>query len=208
MNRREMTRLLAVAGIGLAGGIGLDVFRTSGTRCALLITRDPDGDLERVRTALGLSGRGLRVEMWPVSPSSQDLTLVVDGRILDPVSATGVAPRIRALALALRSRRSAGTTLLSVADASPRAAGAVVLSRDGVVWDRLDLNRRYARIEMPVAQGLLVARLENRQLAIIEAPCRHRLCQRMGARSTGNLVCAPNHFLASIGGTELDAISA
>ena len=196
MTRRQALRMLGFGGLSLAGGATLAALRGTPAASYFLLTGDPDRDLSLLRRAAGLIATRTRVDLWPVRNATQDLTLVRNGSVLDPV-APGPDAGLRDLALQLRTRREPATMLMSVTGQPQTEDAMVVIARDGVVWDRLDGRRHYDRIEVPVAQGTAVLRLSDRHLTMVEAPCRHKLCQKMSAGGAGRIICAPNRLMAT-----------
>jgi len=92
----------------------------------------------------------------------------------------------------------------------PRAKD-VWISVNGRPLGFYPLNKdRTIRVQGPI--GTTVIRIHNGQAAIIEAPCAHKLCQKMGPiPARGDvMICIPNRIVVEIKhrkGRETDAIT-
>ena len=98
---------------------------------------------------------------------------------------------------AFRLTKSQGTDIWISVDGRP--VGFYPLNED-----------RTIKVKGPI--GITVVRIHNGQAAIIEAPCPHKLCQKMGPiPSHGDvMICIPNRIIVEIKGgkgRETDAIT-
>jgi hypothetical protein len=205
MTRRDVLRLLPLAGLGLwAGGAS----RSSASPAYFLLTDDPDGDLWRLIRSDGRSAAPASVTRTPVGPSAQDLTLLVDGAAVDPIRQR-VPPAVARLAHAMRGRQSPAHTLLAIEPHAADLGGDILFEVDGVAVERIPVDQKYSRIEIAGVQGRNVFRLEGGRLSVVDTSCRHELCRRMGAQSSGRIICAPNRLVATLPGRAplIDAIT-
>ena len=95
---------------------------------------------------------------------------------------------------------------------APSDAAHVLLVRGDSGGERVLDARRDADVEVQGPLGRTLVRLRGGEAWIESAPCRNRLCQRMGrVRGPGrSLVCVPNRVLvrfASGPGSEVDTIT-
>ena len=185
-----MLALLGAGGAAAAFGLRGSPESNAGY---FLLTDDPDGDLMRLRRLVRLSD--VSVSSSLVSAVGQDLTIFSNGRLLDPVTHGGLAD----LALMMRGRSGPATCLLQVeaASAEPRV---LTIQCEGNVHEVISLDRSYRRIEVPGPAGRTVLRLDEGVLSVTEASCRHENCLKLGARSHGRIICAPNKLVATLPG--------
>jgi hypothetical protein len=82
----------------------------------------------------------------------------------------------------------------------------VSVSVDGNLLYRLPINTdKSVTIDGPIGRTTIV--IQNRNVWIVDAPCPHKTCMRMGKIRFGRetIVCIPNRLLIRIeGGSDLD----
>ena len=210
MNRRQVLKILSATGVGaLAAGIGL--FETAEASPTLFfVTNDVRGDLMRLSRIFGVRAfNRSTVATTAIQPAAQDLSLIADGRLIDPSVDVDIPAPLRQFAFDIRKRTTPGQYLVSVSPKSPEPKNKVVIELDGKVFDELPLDAEYRRIEVPGAMGTTVLALNGGQVAVTHASCKHGLCKKVGAQSTGHIVCAPNRLVVRMPSapTLLDAIS-
>jgi hypothetical protein len=158
------------------------------------LTDQPGKDLDK----LGIPG-GHSVDVRPVRACSQDLSVIADGRIVDPIADASVPPVYKDLALELRGRREPGNSIVSV-ESSADADGYLVIESEGRVVERIDLMGTFDDISVVGPVGRTTFRLANGVVSIEKASCRHQNCLRMGGIQAGRIICAPNRLVARVGG--------
>ncbi len=205
MKRREVLKIISLAGAaGLLGGVGWLWPRSA--RAWVLITDRPRLDIARLRRALGRSAKALELHYAPVEAASQDVTLIRHGRVIDPSEETTVPEGIVHLVAEMRRRSAPGHTMVilqtPVSDPAPRADVRV----DGTLLLQLDPKKNYNRIEVPGRVGKTVLKWRDGRIQVVEAGCRHKLCQKMGAMEQGQLICAPNRLLVTLPPLPYDAL--
>lgn len=210
MNRRQLLKVLSATGAGaLAAGLG--IFNPAEASPTLFfVTHDVRGDLMRMSQIVG--GRDFdrrQIEATAIQPASQDLSLIMDGRLVDPSTGLHTPALLKEFASELRRRTVPGQYLVSITPRRQESNNRIVIERDGVVFDELPLETDYRRIEVPGVMGKTVLTLGGGQLAVTHASCRHGLCKKVGPQSAGHIVCAPNRLVVRMPSAPsiLDAIS-
>jgi hypothetical protein len=208
MNRREALRLLPLAGLAIWSG--WQPGRPLPAMACYMVSNAPQADIDMLMRLPGFAGvRGLEITTRSMAPAAQDLTLIRGGEAVDPVQDPAVPPALAAFARSVRERPGHGHRLIAI-EQGRRAPGDLVrFEVNGVVQDQVALDRNYARIAIAGAAGRTVFRLENRELTVIEASCRHELCRKVRAQGTGRIICAPNRLVATLppGAGGVDAIT-
>lgn len=199
MTRRELLKTISVLGTGaVAAGAWVQMHATA-RASYVAVTAAPGVDLAHLQRLAGFDAHpAMHVSVLPIEPAAQDLTLLVDGRLLDPTQPHAGAGTLAGFAAELRRRREPGRFLLTVEPARPAGEGVVRFEVDGVLHDQVGLDRDYRRIEVPGAMGTTVFRVEKGRVSVVEASCRHALCRKTGPCASGRIVCAPNRLVATL----------
>lgn len=178
-----------------------------GPESLFLITSDPDRDRERLLRITG-PGKGAAVDVQLIQPAGQDLGLILNGRLVDPVQ-NRVCNGLRDMAYELRRRSEQGCYFVTVSAGNQAPSNEIVIEVDGRVVRRLGMNGTDTEIIVPGACGQTVFNLRDGALAVTGFSCRHGLCRKLGWVRIGRIVCAPNRLVASIGrnGAGLDALT-
>lgn len=198
MNRRQLLALLA--GVGATTAVPL-LKRLSDSEAFsfFLVTDRPDQDLARLLSLLTPNRRrSAQIEVMAIAPAPQDLCLSRGATLADPVREPSVPPALRRLADGLRRRSEPGTSLLSVSDAQSGAADHIAITVSGTRMLELDPNRSYESIEVDGPMGRTRLRLRDGSVTVAQASCRHKTCERIGARRRGRIVCAPNQLVITL----------
>jgi hypothetical protein len=193
MTRRDLLKMLPLAGLGLWVNGG----RAQAAPAYFLLTDDPEGDLWRLTRAAPTSSVPVAVSRTPVAASPQDLTLLVHGVPVDPLRQR-VPAGVSALAAEMRRRQQPAHTLLAIEPQAVPVGSEVLFEVDGVLVERVRLDRTYHHIEIAGVQGTNVFKLEKGSLSVVRTSCRHELCRKAGARSSGRIICAPNRLVATM----------
>ncbi|NOX36846.1 MAG: hypothetical protein GXO78_04840 [Calditrichaeota bacterium] len=204
MKRRDFLKWIAVAGVGSAVGSWWWPFRESQT--LVLITDQPRRDLAQLSPLLEAGSDPWEVEYYPVDALPQDVTLIRNGVLMDPVKGVAVPGLVTRLAREMRQRHRPGYTLILARPAVRTREEGVEIRVDGVLFARLDGTRNYDRIDVPGPMGKTVLRYRDGKMQVIQSSCRHRLCEQMGPMAQGKLICAPNRLLVTLAPTSLDAV--
>jgi hypothetical protein len=197
MDRRTFLRVSAFAGIaGVLTGFSLWKPHRSRTTF-MLITADPQKDVTKLkRLAQNYDLVNPRVMKRSVLPSSQDITLVVDGQLHDPGKRI-TDHDLCEFALELRGRKHPGTILITLEEA-PVQGKEVVFQNNGKIVESISLNRNYQCIDIPGELGNTRFRINNRRIRVVHSSCKYHLCEKMGEIEQGKIICAPNRIIASI----------
>ena len=198
MNRRKFLKVSSVAGLGLVAGVPL--LKASSGNAYYLISGSPDEDAARLLRLLSVRDRFVtEVSTMPIKPASQDLTVILNGTVIDPRSGE-LNNKLASFSNDMRAREAAGHTLVTVATQNSSPKHSVTFEYEGKVVDRLGLNTDRNRIEMPGVMGKTAFRIEDGQLSVLESSCRHELCAKMGSVRSGKIICAPNKLVATVNG--------
>jgi hypothetical protein len=97
----------------------------------------------------------------------------------------------------------AAVSSYSLVHSFTRPGSIVLVEVDGRLIYRADLMRE-ERFVVPGRQGAVTIAIEGGNVAVVEADCPNRICQRMGRRNTEGdaIVCVPNGLVVKIGGRE------
>lgn len=211
MDRREFLKRAT-----LFGGGAMAVSLLFGTEAGaaetqyFLITNHPAEDTRRLLRLVGVHSRtGIRVQSTPIRPSAQDLSLISGGRVMDPGRDPKITQALRRLTAELRNRPVRAHTLVHIAKEVKQEKNTARFEVDGHVVEQVDLATDYSNIVIPGVQGETTFRVRNGRLSVVTSSCRHHLCQKMGARWQGRIICAPNKLVASVSGgrSTLDGIT-
>lgn len=197
MNRRDALKMIPVAGLAFLGGRYL--MRSDRTITCYAISDAPEADVTRLLRLLDFSrASDVDVTALSVAPVAQDLTLIIAGRTVDPVTDPATPRALAAFAREVRDRPRDGHRMIAIEGASPSHSGVVRFEVDGIIREEVPVGKCYARIEISGAMGNTAFRLNDGRLSVIEASCRHELCRKMRARSSGRIICAPNRLVATL----------
>lgn len=197
---------MPLVGAAAATG-GLARWATAAPRPSyFLITDTPDADRLALYRAAGAAR--WHVTTTPIEAAAQDLSLLVEGAVVDPTRNAHVARPVATFAHDVRRRSRPGRFLLTL-EPAPATDDAATFSYDGRIVDRVRLDRNYDRIEMPGVMGPTVFRLHDGHLSVVTSSCRHELCRKMGTRASGKIICAPNRLVATLPGRPglIDAVT-
>ncbi|NNE45731.1 MAG: hypothetical protein HKN37_03635 [Rhodothermales bacterium] len=174
-----------------------------------LITDNPRSAVAAMLSTSAIDRATVRIDTRAIAPAAQDLTIIRNGRVVDPGRTANLDPRLKQLVVDLRSRRSPGTALVSVEPRAESSSSHVVFEYDGRIVDTVRRDRAFENITVRGAQGDTVFSLSDGQLTVVRSSCRHELCMRSGAVRSGRIICAPNRVVATLGhsGSALDAIT-
>lgn len=199
MHRRQLLKMMSLAGAGtLAAGTAYRYFREVPSSY-FLITAQPEQDRARLMHLAGVSERtAVTITAMPIQPAAQDLSILHDGKLLDPVRTSGLSTALVAFTRTLRARPERGHTLLTLEPKTPPRHNVATIAYNGVVVDQLRLDKTYRTIDVPGAVGPSTLRLQDGKLRVVASSCRHGLCKKMGAHATGTLVCAPNKLVVTL----------
>lgn len=198
MNRRQALKTLTVAGLmPWATRPAARHLAVDGTSF-FLVTDRPTADPARLVRLLGLDPSAISVTTRSMDPAAQDLSLFRRGHLVDPTRSAAVAPPLADLAAELRARPQPGAFLVTLTSRPSVPGDAVVFEVDGRVYDQVPLDRSFGRIVVPGAQGPTTFELRDGRLSVVSSSCRHQLCKKMGPRTDGALVCAPNRLVATL----------
>ena len=197
MNRRQLLKTLTLAGLTPLVTSFAPWDPTPRAASSFMITARPADDLPRLLRLLGLDPAAAHITRTPMQPAAQDLSLLRDGKLVDPTT-PGVPEALAGFAAELRARTQPGSALVSVEPRREMPRDVVVFEYDGQVYDEVSLHRAFDRIEMPGLLGPTVFALHEGQLSVLTSSCRHQLCKKMGARTGGRIICAPNRLVATL----------
>ena len=182
-----------------AVGLGLLVRPRSGAEDAFfLCTRDPDADLQRLFRAAGTDPAAYTVTTHPAAAYRQDLTVLRDGVLKDPAGDELMPSALGRFAHELRGRAGTARYLLAVEPVRSSPLSGIVIEQNGLVQAVVDPNKTYRCIDVAGPAGITTFRLEKGWLSVVEASCRHRNCQHVGAVAHGRIICVPNRLVATL----------
>ncbi len=206
MRREEFLKMCATAGTGLLAA-GMGYWLEGGpSRHIAVISDSPSGDSRRL-SALRYAAEDIVCSELPGPGVAQDLTVLCDGTVLDPLRPGEPDPELRAFARELRSRRAPGGFLIFTRHSAPAGDDEIQFSVDGLVVERIPRSRSYQRIVIDGKVGQTEFRLTNGVLIAVTSSCSHKVCVRTGPIRSGQIICAPNRLVASLGaGHGLDGI--
>ena len=197
MNRRQLLKTITLAGLTPWVTSFAPWNPAPRHTSSFIITDRPAQDLPRLLRLLGLDPAASHIARAPMQPAAQDLSLLHDGGLVDPTT-PGVSDPLAGFAAELRARPQPGSVLVSVEPRQETPREVVVFEHDGQVYDRIPLHHNFARIERPGVLGPTVFALQEGRLSVVTSSCRHQLCKKIGARSGGRIICAPNRLVATL----------
>lgn len=192
----ELSVLLVLATI--SGGLPLIRLKRR-KRSYFLITDRPTGDLERLlqltRTA---DGSRASIQWAHIRPTLPDVGIIENGRLINPIQAGVVEPKLRDFVYELRSRKRAGEHLIKIESRRLGGNDLVVFSVDGEIVDQVSLRNNYRQIVIAGRRGSTSFELHDGYLSVAKTSCRHEICKKMGKINLGRIICAPNKLVATI----------
>ncbi len=197
MNRRQLLKTLSLAGLTPLVTSFAPWSPAPRRASSFIITDRPSEDVPRLLRLLGLDAASARVTKTPMQPAAQDLSLLRDGRLIDPTMPE-VPDALARFAAELRARAQPGALFVSIEPRRDTPRDVVVFEYDGQVYDQIPLHRSFDRIEMPGLMGPTVFALREGRLSVVTSSCRHQLCKKIGARAGGRIICAPNRLVATL----------
>ncbi len=192
MKRRNLLKWLALGSAGLLTGIwDWRWFQPSFTSI-ILFTDRPGSDLDYLTKFLSPI-EDLRISEYPVTNLKQDLTIISQHHVLDPLQ-DSVPGWLTEITKQIRQRRSPALYMVSIEPHYPRASsGQIIIESNGEIFDILSPTQSYRNIRVPGAVGKTHLAIENGQVTITRASCQHKVCQK--AHWHGRVVCAPNRLI-------------
>lgn len=202
LNRRDFLKFSSLAGAGLiAGGFALVGTGRASERSYFLLSDRPKADTEELLAMIDRpAGMPYQVTTRPAGPSTQDLTVIEAGNVIDPSKTNMLSNQLREFAIKLRSRESAGAYFVELEPKSSSSQGSVTFTVDGNIIEQIDLRSEYENIVIPGTQGDTGFSLKSGRLSVTYSACRHSVCEDMGSIQSGRIVCAPNKLVAAIDG--------
>jgi hypothetical protein len=206
MDRKDFIKL------GILSGVSAALFGYFSPKGAadessfLIISGDPAGDRKKILSLTGSSKRTV-INVQPVRSSAQDLTIIKDNKIINPVTDRHIDKRISDFANELRGRKQPGNTLISVAFPHEDESS-VTFEVSNNVAEKIQLFRNYESIVIPGIMGNTEFSLIDGKLSVVKASCRHNICKRMDGITKGRIICVPNKVIASINSSRNSAVDA
>ena len=202
LNRRDFLKFSSLAGAGLiAGGFALVGTGRAAERSYFLLSDRPKADIEELLAMIDRpAGMHYQVTTRPAGPSTQDLTVIEAGNVIDPSKTSALSNQLREFAIKLRSRENAGAYFVELEPKSSSSQGSVIFTVDGNIVEQIDLYSEYENIVIPGTQGDTGFSLKSGRISATYSSCRHSVCEDMGPIQSGRIVCAPNKLVATIDG--------
>ncbi len=199
ISRRRFLKMSALLGMGtISGGLPWLGSRPN-ERSYFLITDNPAGDLGRLLRITGLAGdRSESIEHTSIQPSLLDLGIIEDGRLIDPLRASGLEPELTDFANALRARRSTGKHLIKIEAPRLDQNDMVLFEVNGEIVEQVSLRNNYRQIAVAGKDGSTSFELDDGCLSVVQASCRHEVCKKIGPIYSGRIICAPNRLVATV----------
>lgn len=201
LDRREFLKVTSIAGAGVLAA-GLPLLKTKAQENTLvLVTDSPDRDIRALlQTAHRLVGKNPGIETHPVQPAVQDLSVIRDSHLLDPMQSGDISSDLRAFAHEMRNRQGTGNTCVTISARNRSDGKYVTFQVDGRTVERVERSKSYSSIVIPGAQGDTQFTLKDGKLSAVSSSCRHDICVKMGEKRSGRIICAPNKLVATIDG--------
>jgi len=155
LNRRDFLKFSSLAGAGLiAGGFALVGTGRAAERSYFLLSDRPKADIEELLAMIDRpAGMQYQVTTRPAGPSTQDLTVIEAGNVIDPSKTSALSNQLREFAIKLRSRENAGAYFVELEPKSSSSQGSVIFTVDGNIVEQIDLYSEYENIVIPGTQG-------------------------------------------------------
>ncbi len=196
-DREHFLRMVAWTGAGATlGGLGL-LTGTGKPITSFLITSNPDRDRDRLLSIID-PGWNASVNVKLIQPVVQDVGLLLDGQLVDPIQNHAING-LRDMAYELRRRTEPGRYFVTIASNNQPPTNEITIAVDGQVVHRFGLHESHSGIVVPGKYGQTTFNLRDGALAVTGSSCRHGLCSKLGWVSEGKIICAPNRLVASIG---------
>lgn len=198
ISRRQFIIRSMLLGAGtISGGLSL-LSLCSRQRSYFIITDKPASDLRRLLYITKIANNKANIEYASIRPSFPDLGIVENGRLINPIQAGVVEPKLRDFVYELRSRKRAGEHLIKIESGRLGGNELVVFSVDGEIVDQVSLRNNYRQIVIASRRGSTSFELHDGYLSVAKASCRHEICKKMGKINLGRIICAPNKLVATI----------
>ncbi|HKJ68060.1 MAG TPA: NusG domain II-containing protein [bacterium] len=211
MDRRGFLKIASLIGAGAA--VSTFSIRTpvaATERQFFLITDQPHKDAARLKQAAGIaSADELSMNTTPIQPANQDLSIMWNSKLRDPLKDAAIPKSVRNFTRQLRSRPYKGHLLVTLERRQRKPDNTVEFEVDGQLMEQVNLDRDYNEIVIPGVQGNTTFRIRDGEVVVTESSCRHSLCEKVGTLHTGRIICAPNKLVATVHSTHqhLDSIT-
>ncbi|UCH63964.1 MAG: NusG domain II-containing protein [Fidelibacterota bacterium] len=199
ISRRRFLHVSALLGVGAISG-GLTWLRPRlNERSYFLITDSPAVDFTRLLRITGLAeDKGASIEYTRIQPSSLDLGIIDNGRLINPRRLIGLEPELADFANALWARKSTGEHLIKIETPRFVRNDQVLFEVDGSIVEQVGLRNNYRQIAIVGKDGDTSFELKDGFLSVTRASCRHEVCKKTGPTYSGRIICAPNKLVATI----------
>jgi len=151
----------------------------------------------------------MQITSTPIQPAGQDLSIMWNGRITDPLKEETIQLSIRSFAATLRRRKHDGQYLVTVSNLELSGRNTAIFEYNGKVIEQVSLKKDYNSIEIPGEIGSTEFEIRDGNVTVIKSSCRNHLCENQGGVSSGRIVCAPNKLVANVsnGIRQVDSIT-
>ena len=198
ISRRQFIIRSILLGAGtISGGLSL-LSLCSRQRSYFIITDKPASDLRRLLYITKIANNKANIEYASIRPSFQDLGIVENGRLIDPIQSHGLDPDLQNFANELRSRKRVGMHLVKVDAPGLDGNDTVVFQVNSEIVEQVSLQNNYQKIILVGEEGKTSFELQNGYLSVTQASCRHEVCKKIGPIYSGRIICAPNKLVATI----------
>jgi len=199
IDRRRFLKILSVAGSGTAlAGILLGRNLIKFNYQFYIITEDPEQDVAWFLGHISSGQFSFHINKKSIPPTSQDLSIIRDGKVVDPLGEECNQPALKKFTYQLRNRQSKGHVLVTVTPAEIIEQDQVTFEVNGRIVEQVDRTRNYKSIVVPGHQGKTEFKVEDEIVSVVNSSCRYKICQRMGNIESGRIICAPNKLLVAV----------
>lgn len=199
IDRRRFLKIVSVAGSGTAlAGILLSRKLIASGNQIYIITSDPDQDVAWFLNHINLGRFSLDINKKSILPTSQDLSIIRDGKVIDPLCEECNQPELKKFTYQLRMRQNKGRVLVTATPAEIIERDQVTFEVDGRIVEQVDRNQNYKSIVIPGHQGKTEFKIEKGVVSVVNSSCKHKICQRMSHIKSGRIICAPNKLSVAV----------
>ena len=175
-----------------------------------LVTDNPPRDIQHFLKCIphySIDKPGIKISS--INPSDQDIGIIKNGRLLDPVRFNQLPKNMYDLAFTFRSRKTQGHFLVSIEEYQMKVKNLITFECNGQVIDKISRKKDYEKIEIRGERGKTIFKYQNGNLSVVETSCRNELCKKIGGIQSGRIICAPNKLVATVShyNTLVDGIS-
>ncbi len=205
MKRRDVLKLFAFGTAGLSSGLFTFQFLKGTAPGLVVLTHTPTRDVFFLLKHLK-EYSDYRISEQAIAPVPQDATLFFNHQLFDPEA--DETPRwFRMFVRSIRSRPQPARYLISLMPITETEKNTIVIKSDGQLVDVLDVSKNYRDIIIRGPQGNTHLSIQDGKVSVVKASCKHKLCQKQGPVTEGNLICAPNRLIVSLPNqSHLDAL--